>query len=295
MELRHLRYFVAVAEESHFGRAARRLAIAQPPLTRQIQALEAELGFRLFDRSRRRIELTAGGEVLLARARQVFDVLDAAVREARRASRGEVGRLAVGYPTSVTYSGLTDLLRAFRERSPAVELQLREMAPQEQVVALKERRIDVGFIRGELDDPTLACEPVRTEPLVVALPADHRLAAREGPLALRELAREAFVSFPRARGPSFFDFLTRLCHDAGFTPNIVQEALQLDMISLVAAGFGVALVPASLEAALREGVAFRPLERAPLGPLLAGWRREEGSPVVRDFLDVARAAFASPA
>ncbi len=292
MELRHLRYFVAVAEEGHFGRAARRLHIAQPPLSRQIRALEDELGFPLFDRSRRRIEMTPAGQVFLARVRRLFEMLDATVIEARRASKGELGRIAVGYPSSVAYTGLTEMLRAFHARSPKVDLVLREMPPQDQILALKEGRLDVGFVRAPLDDPTLASEPVRTEPLVVALPDDHPLTTRKR-IALGDLAREPFVSFPRARGPSYFDLLMRLCHDAGFTPNIVQEAPQLDMVSLVAAGFGVALVPRSLRHVRREGLVYKPLEGAPETTLLVAWRPDNHSPVVRDFLDVVRRVFAS--
>jgi len=292
MELRHLRYFVAVAEEGHFGRAAKRLRIAQPPLSRQIHALEAELGFPLFDRSRRRIEVTPAGAVFLLRARHVFEALDTAITEARRAAKGELGRIAVGYPASVAYSGLTEVLRAFRARSPNVDLSLRELSPQEQIVALKEGRLDVGFVRAPLEEPTLAMEPVRTEPLVVMLPDDHPL-THEKRVDLAELAREPFVSFPRSRGPSFFDRLMRLCHDAGFTPNIVHEAPQLDLVSLVAAGYGVALVPSSIKDARREGVTFRPLTGAPETTLLVAWRPDNESPVVRDFLEVARRVFTS--
>src|SRR5262245_32624600 len=145
MELRHLRYFIAVAEEGHFGRAARRLRIAQPPLSRQLQALEEELGFALIDRRRR--ALTPAGEAFLPSAREVFDALDRAVTSARRAARGESGRIRVGFPSSIAISGLTELLRAFRIRSPGVEVVLREMPPQPQIDALKTGGIDVGFLR----------------------------------------------------------------------------------------------------------------------------------------------------
>jgi DNA-binding transcriptional LysR family regulator len=265
--------------------------MAQPPLSRQIQTLEKELGFPLFDRSRRRTELTPAGQVFLGRVRGVFETLDAAVREGRRASTGELGRIAVGYPSSLAYAGLVELLRAFRVRSPGIELVLREMPPPDQIVAIKAGRLDVGFVRGPLEDPALASETVRIEPIVVAMPADHRLATRTR-IALPDLAREPFVSFPRARGPSFFDLLMRLCHDAGFSPNIVQEAPQLDIVSLVAAGFGVALVPSSMRRAKREGLVFRPLVDAPMSALLATYRPDDRSPVLRDFLEVVRRVFA---
>jgi DNA-binding transcriptional LysR family regulator len=287
MELRHLRYFMAVAEEGHFGRAARRLGLAQPPLSRQIQALEAEIGFELFDRSRRRVELTAGGEVLLRHARDVLEALELGVREARRAASGEIGRIVVGYPSSLAYSGLTELLRAFRDRSPGVEIALREMPPQSQLDALRARHIDVGFVRAPLDDPALSAELVRREPLIVALPADHPLAARKR-IALSQLAGEPFVCFPRSRGPAFFDHIMRLCHDAGFTPRIAQEAPQLDIISLVAAGFGVAIMPASLRELRRDGLALRPIVGSPRADLLVAWRSDDRSPALRDFIELVR-------
>src|SRR6187431_794617 len=217
MELRHLRYFVAVAEELHFGRAAQRLHIQQPPLSRQIQLLEAELGFSLFERSRRRVELTPAGTALLGRARQVFDALEVAVHDARSASEGESGRLVIGYPSSLAYSGLTELLRAFRTRFPSVELSLRELPPGDQIDGLKAGNLDVGFVRTSLDDPTLVAELVRRESLMVVLPDDHRLATRRN-IPLADLAREPFVMFPRARGPAFFDQLMALCGAAGFAP-----------------------------------------------------------------------------
>jgi DNA-binding transcriptional LysR family regulator len=287
MELRHLRYFVAVAEERHFGRAARRLQIAQPPLSRQIQALERELGFDLFDRRARRVELTPGGEALLTHVRGVFDSLEEGIQAARRAAKGETGRISVGYPSSLAYSGLTDLLRAFRARSPEVDVVVHEMPPQESLSALRERRIDVGFVRASVDDPLISAERVRREPLMVALPADHPLASRKR-IALSLLANEPFVSFPRARGAAYFDQIMRLCHAAGFTPRIVQEAVQLDMASLIAAGFGVGIVPASMQEAARSGMTLRPIVGSPKTELFVAWRSNDASPVLRDFLAVVR-------
>ncbi len=287
MELRHLRYFAAVADERHFGRAARQLRIAQPPLSRQIQALEAELGFSLFDRSRRSVELTPAGTVLLAHVRHVFLALEQAVREARRASVGETGRIAVGYLSSLAYSGITELLRVFHARYPAVDLALREMSPQEQVEALRSEALDVGFVRGPLDDVALVSECVRREALVVALPIDHPLASRRS-IPLSSLAREPFVLFPRPRGPAFHDQLIVLCREAGFSPRIVQEAPQLDMLSLVAAGFGVSIVPESTRIIRRKGIVLRPIAGSPMTELLVAWRPENESPALREFVSIVR-------
>jgi len=287
MDLRRLRYFTTVAEERHFGRAARRLRIAQPPLSRQIQALEEELGFRLFERSSRHVRLTPAGEALLAGTPRVFEAVDLAIRDARRAAAGQAGRLVVGYPSSVAFTGLVEILRAFRARSPDVEVVLRELPPQEQIDALLDGRMDVGFVRAPVDQPELATRIVRRETLVVALPEDHPLAKRER-IPLELLTREPFVTFPRTRGAAFFDMLMRLCHEAGFTPRIVQEAPQLDLVSLVAAGFGVAIVPGSVRAARRPGVVFRAIKGSPRADLLVVWPRHSDVrlPVVRDFLEV---------
>jgi DNA-binding transcriptional LysR family regulator len=182
-------------------------------------------------------------------------------------------------------SGLAELIRAFRARSPAVEVDLRELTLQEQVEALRARRIDLGFVRGPLREPDLSLRLVRSEPLLLALPTGHPL-ARRARLSLTELADEPFVTFPRERGPAFFDQIMRLCHDAGFTPRIVQQAMQLDVVSLVAAGFGVAILPGSMRLARRPGAVFRAIEGAPTTDLLAAWRPDDDSPVLRDFLDV---------
>lgn len=287
MELRHLRYFVAVAEELHFGRAAERLGIAQPPLTRQIQLLERELDVVLFDRSQRKVELTVAGQKLLEHARHIFDAVELAARETVRAGRGELGRIAIGYPSSLAYSGLPELLKKFRVKLPEVAVELLELAPQAQIDALKAGRLDVGFVRALVDDRGLSSVLVRREPFVVAMPSDHPLAKRSR-IALAQLVDEPFVSIPRSRGPSFFDQLIRLCHDAGFSPRIVQEAPQLDLVSLVSAGFGVAIVPASLRHLRRVGVAYRSILGAPKSDLHVVWKKGNDARVVLALVDVVR-------
>lgn len=287
MELRHLRYFQVVAEEGHVGRAARRLRISQPPLSRQIQALEAELGLRLFDRNRRGVALTAAGAAFQLRCRAVFDAIDQAVASARRATEGELGRLAIGYVSSLAYVGLAEVLRAFRAGSPQVDVIVREGPPQEQIDALVDGRLDVGFVRGPVAEAGLVAEIARREALVIALPAGHRLARRRR-VDLRELAAEPFVVFPRARSPGFFDELMGLCRSAGFTPRIVQEAPLIDLISLVSAGFGVAMVPESLRRVGPPGLIVRPIAGAPRADLLMVRRADERNPVRDRFLEVAR-------
>jgi DNA-binding transcriptional LysR family regulator len=287
MELRHLRYFSAIAEERHFGRAAERLGIAQPPLSKQLQDLERELGYPLFDRSRRPIELTAAGQALFEHSRSVFAAVDAALRDARRAGAGHSGRLSIGYPQSLAYSGLSGLLRAFRERSPEVAIEVREMPPGEQIEALKRGDLDVGFVRTPLHEPELASENIRNEKLVLALPVDHRLAIRER-VALSAVAGEPFVFFPRARGPGFFDFLMGFCRDSGFSPHIVQEAPQIDVLALVAAGFGLSILPDSVREFRRADIVLRPIIGSPTTELRLAWRSGDTSPAVARFIDTVR-------
>ena len=288
MELRKLRYFLAVAEERHFGRAAMRLGIAQPPLSRQVQALEDDLGVVLLDRSRRQIELTPAGGVLVEHARRLVDAYDRATDETRRAGRGEVGRLVIGYPSSIAYSGLVHILRTFRTKYPGVEISLHEGSPQAVVDGLRARRMDIGFVRGPLDDEErLRHELVLDEPLMVAMAEDHRLCQKKT-IALPTLADEPFVLFPRERSPWFYDRLIRICRDAGFMPRVMQLAPAVDVVSLVAVGLGVALVPESWRGLRREGLVFRPIEGDPRTQMFLCWSAGEASPPTGRFLEIVR-------
>src|SRR6266536_81806 len=236
MELRHLRYFLAVADELHFGRAAVRLHIAQPPLSRQVRQLEDELGFDLFVRTPRRVRLTDAGRAFRDEARSILARVAEAAAAARRVAQGEAGALAVGFVASATYALLPRLYRRFRERHPDIALALTEMSTAEQVEALRAGQIQVGLARPPVGDDTLAVEPLADEPLVAALPARHRLAA-SGPVALRALAREPFVLFPRQPRPGWIDVVQAACAAAGFRPAVAQEALELSTaVTLVAAG-----------------------------------------------------------
>lgn len=287
MELRHLRYFIAVAEELHFGRAAERLGIAQPPLSRQIHELELELGFSLFERTRPRIGLTAAGRVLYGHARAVLSAIEMGIREARSTNLGEHGRISVGYPSSLAYSGLTELLGAFRARFPSVEVALSELSPGQILECLKNHQLDVGFVRGPAGEPGLEIEPVRREALLLVMPKSHPFASKKR-IALAACANEPFVFFSRHRSPKFFDSLIALCREAGFEPRIVQEGPQGDVLSLVAAGFGLAIVPSSVREPVRRDLAFCPIVGAPTTELLIAWRAGDSSPARQQFVDVVR-------
>jgi DNA-binding transcriptional LysR family regulator len=287
LELRHLRYFVAVAEELHFGRAAARLHMAQPPLSRQIQQLEAEVGVPLFERTKRRVQLTSAGRVFLAEARATLAQAERAVEEARRAGRGEIGQLTVGFIGAASYSVLPRVLQAFRAAFPDVELVFHEMTTDDQLRALREGRLALGFVRPPVADPVLAAETILREPLLAALPEGHAL-ARQDTVALGALAGERFVLFPRPLAPDLYDQILQLCQSAGFQPAVAQEAVQMQtVVRLVAAGTGVALVPASVQQLHQAGVAYRPLHDATAEVQMAvAWRRADPSAAVRHFLRV---------
>lgn len=287
MELRHLRYFVAVAEEMNFGRAAERLRISQPSLSQQVRDLERELGVELFDRSRRRIELTHAGGLFLKEARLALSQAEQAARTARRAHRGEIGKLSVGFVGSAAYEVLPKVLRAFRERYAQVELELRTMHTSQQLEAFEEGLIQVGFLRPPVGE-SLAARPVLREPLVAALPVDHPLAGR-GRVYLSGLAEEGFILWPRSSGPAAHDRVVGLCRRAGFSPNVVQESAELQTVAgLVAGGLGVALLIGKPEHLLRHRRVNYKVVGDPetTWELAAAWRSEERSPVVRAFIEV---------
>ncbi len=287
MELRHLRYFVTVAEELHFGRAAARLFIAQPPLSQQIRQLEQELGVALFARTSRRVQLTPAGTAFLAEARQILTGVAAAADTAKRAARGETGWLGIGFAASATYDLLPAVLHDFRAAFPEVALSLQELNAAEQASALHGNVIHVGFARPYAPEPDAVVHAVQREPFLVALPDAHPL-TRSAFLRLSALAEEPFISFPELPKPSYAGAVRLACEDAGFTPRVVQEVREMQTaLSLVAAGFGVALLPSSVQHLHRDGVAYRPLlEPAPRTELAVVSRRDDPSPALQNFLAV---------
>jgi DNA-binding transcriptional LysR family regulator len=280
---------VAVAEELHFGRAAARLGIAQPPLSQQIRQLEGELDLQLFDRGGRRVELTEAGRVYLAEVREILQRVERAGRAARRAARGETGTLAVGVVPSATYGLMPRVFRTFRERNPDVALSVAVMVTGSQVEAIRAGQLQLGFARPPFGDETLVAETVYDEPVAVVLPTGHALAARRA-LPLAALAGEPFVLFPRDLRPGWYDFVLGACRDAGFQPVVAEEAPELaTAMALVAAGIGVTLVPASVKDLRRSGVEYRDLAApAPRTRLVALRRAGDPPPVVARFLVVVR-------
>jgi DNA-binding transcriptional LysR family regulator len=297
MELRHLRYFVAVAEERHITRAAERLGIQQPPLSQQIQALERELDAQLFRRKPRGVELTSAGRALLDEARAILARVDAAVAATRQTARGEAGRIGLGFTSSASFHPFVPrAIRAFRERHPRVALALEESGTVELVEALRAERLDVAFVRSPIGaSANLTVLPALDEPMVVALPSGHRLADPAAPLALAALAGETFILYRRPVGPGLHDAIIAACDRAGFSPQIGQEAPRmLSTLSLVAAGLGVSLVPASMSRLDAEGVSYRPLDEtaALTAPLNLAYRANEAAAAVRGFIALVRRAAA---
>ena len=283
--LRQLRYFLCVADELHFGRAAERAGIAQPPLTQQIQKLERTLGCRLFVRGRR-VSLTEAGSVLASDARRLLAQAEQVFAAARSVARGEAGSLRVGVPPSVMLTDLPRAVRRYRERYPAVHFTLRELATSKIEEALRAGEVDVGFLRESQPRSPLRSAPYLTEAVVLVLPASHQLAAAPA-VALKKLKSEPFVFFPAGLGPAFHERLIEACVQAGFSPNIVQEATQWQtVVSFVAAGTGVSLAPACVANFRRPDVVYRPLPHHQT-KVYASWREEDLSPAADHFLRMA--------
>ncbi|MFD5831622.1 LysR substrate-binding domain-containing protein, partial [Lentzea sp. NPDC060358] len=285
MELRHLRYFVAVAEERHFGRAAERLHMAQPPLSQQIQQLEAELGVTLLHRTTRKVELTGAGAVYLDRARAVLAALDDAGAEALRVAEGLQGRLVVGCVGSATYSLLPAFARALREQLPAVDLVFRgEMLAPDQLESLLARRIDLALLRPPVEHPVVRVRTLRRDRFIVALPEDHRLARRRR-LRIEDLRDEDLVVHASRGRSVMHGVVARLCRAAGFEPRFRDEVAETStLVTFVAAGLGVAVVPEPVAELGVPGTTYRPLTGGHGIDLVAAVRADDDSPVLERAL-----------
>ena len=298
MELRHLRYFVAVAEAANFSRAADRLHIAQPPLSKQIRDLEGELGVQLLDRRQRPLELTPAGSVFLAEARSILARVDRSITATRQAERGESGQLTVGFNSSAANSILPDVLRAVRSNFEQIELVLQELTARQQLQALRRGEIDVGFMHRSLieerieegfeaGNETLNFLTVMRESFLAVLPETHPLASRTE-LSLKELARDRFILPPSHLGTNLYAQIVSLCGRSGFEPNVIQEAQWMQTIlSLVSAGMGVTLLPENVLSLQRQGVVYRGLlDEMPTLEMAAVWSRDRTSAVLNTFLKV---------
>ncbi|GEM49876.1 LysR substrate-binding domain-containing protein [Deinococcus cellulosilyticus] len=287
MELRHLRYFVAVAEEKHFGRAAERLFITQPPLSQQIRHLEEELGVKLLKRTTQKVELTEAGKVFLEEARTTLEHADRAISAARRVGRSEASRLELAFIASVASSILTPLLVAFKNAHPEVNVNLAFMRTSDQIPALQEGQIDAGFVRLPFSGQGLVLEEVARDRFVALLPPDHALAGQEK-INLLDLKDAPFITTEPQASPDFQTVLLEMCAKAGFRPSIVQEAGNLQaVVTLVAAGMGVSLVPEGVAETAPPETHTREIDMEPTWSSMAiAYRRDNRSKTLSKFLSV---------
>ena len=289
MELRHLRYFVAVAEELHFGRAAARVRTAQSSFSAQIRDLEAELGVQLLHRTKRQVHLTDAGRAFLAEARATLRQAERAVRTAQRADRGETGALGIGFVPSADCISFPEILRIYKKRFPDVHIELHNRPATEQLELLRQGEIDIGFMRPLRVDRVIATETILREPVIVVLPTRHRLLAKQE-VGLAELAMEGLVLCSRLHAPLQHDIIVSGFRAANIVPNVVLETDHIQtVLGLVAAGIGISLLPASVRNLRAPGLSYRPLKRpAPQMEMAVAYRKEDPSQLLRHFLDVVR-------
>jgi DNA-binding transcriptional LysR family regulator len=301
VEIRHLRYFLAVAAEKNFSRAAEKLNIAQPPLSQQIKHLESELGVSLIHRETRPVRLTEAGIFFSEQAKTLVNRFDQLISETQKLGRAEEGSLTIGFVGSATCEILPKVLRQFRAQYSGIELRLHEMTALEQRDALHNRDINVGFLRPSIDDSSIKTEPLLDESIILACPSEHPLAMnaacnrqdkRDDTVSLKQLNGEPLIFFPRGPEPSFGAYLYDRCRELGLTPRIVQETGEVNTaLSLVAGGIGIALMPESIKAIERAGVAYLSLKRpAPTTVINVAYRRDDTSPALKAFLAIMREA-----
>ncbi|MFG6489520.1 LysR family transcriptional regulator [Roseateles sp. BYS78W] len=285
MEFRHLRYFLALAEELHYGRAAQRLAISQPPLSVAIQQLEASVGARLFDRDSKGVRLTPAGAAFRDSAQTLLDRAEDACALARDVQAGEVGRLRLGFVGSTLFNGMSAWLQAFQASHPKVEVVVIELNSQDQIDALLGEELDLGLVHTDRLPPALASQPLYDEPFLACLPAGHPLAALER-IPLASLSDQPFILFSRKGSPDYHARIVEICRRQGFYPRLQHEGRHwLSVVSLVSQGLGVSIVPAAFQRAGIQGAAFRPLAEAiDASAVFAAWRRDSAGVLREQFL-----------
>lgn len=289
MDLRQLRYFVAVAEELHFTRAARRVRVAQPTLSHQVRLLEKELGITLFRRTKRRVELTYPGQILLLEAQRLLASTADAIQAVQSAEAGQVGRLTVICGPTTAYVGLLGIFQLYRRLSPRVDVRLLESPVRDAVVTVERGNADVGLVVPYFTSSLVERETVMELPLLAALPKSHPLASAKS-ISLKQLAGDTFVLFGHQRGSGYYERVLKICELSGFTPKVLEEMEHIyTLLYLVSAGYGVSLVPQTLDPAQHREVALVPLEEpAATVEFAMIWRRDHASEIVRTFLSTVR-------
>ncbi|MEI2467004.1 LysR substrate-binding domain-containing protein [Niallia taxi] len=287
MELRHLRYFVAVAEELHFGKAATRLNMAQPPLSLQIRQLEEEMGVQLFQRTKRSVELTEEGKVFLEKVYYLFKSLDESIETVRMVNRGEYGEIIIGFIATTAYDILPTIIKHYREKYPAIHVVLKQLTSAEQLSELKNGTIHIGIISEPTENEEFHLQMIKQEPMVVALPIEHPLSIQTDPIKLIELANDSFIITGRMANQSHYDGVINACYQAGFSPKIVQETEEMStVISLVSTGMGIAIVPASMKFVLQNRVIYCDIRNNDFQTETALiWKSNNHSPILHTFIN----------
>ncbi len=298
MDIRHLRYFIAVAQEFNFSRAAERLRIAQPPLSRQIRQLEEEMGVELIDRTTRPLTLTAAGRLLYEHALQVTTGFEQIKVMMRQQAQAQTRQFTIGFVGSVIFERLPQIIRRFRDAmGERVVLRLSEMSTYEQIAALREGRIDAGFGRLAIDAPDVRRVMLAEEPLVVAIPSGHPLSCSVEPVSLSELIEEVLILYPRPARPSYADQILSIFQDCGLMPDKTQEVQELQTaLGMVAASAGICLVPASVQTVQRDEIVYRPVAEANVhSPIILSHRRDDMSPALGHLVAIATETFGAVA
>lgn len=295
MELRHLTYFITVAEELHFGRAAARLQMTQPPLSKQIQQLEDEMGVVLFKRNKRHVELTTAGELFLSEARKVLSQLNQAIDTAQRAQRGEFGQLVIGFVGSASYDILPAFIREYRRMYPDVSVILHELSTPDQILALIGRRIDIGLLHPPVSNSLIEAEPVKKGVAALSLPKNHPLASKKE-ITMEDLRDQSFIVVSREIWPGLYDEFLSLFQNESFSPKIVQEATEYQMVvGLVSAGIGIGVVPATAEKLFNLEVVYREISEHPMPAVLSmAHLKKNNNPAMKQFIRLSRQIIRKP-
>lgn len=286
MELRHLRYFIAVAEELHFGKAAERLNISQPPLSQQIKQLEKQINTTLFYRTNRNVELTEAGKAFYKHAVKILNQINIAQEDARSVAEGENGILKVGFSGTITLNVLPEIIKTSQKYHPGIALQLLSLTTSQQIAALEQRQIDIGFLVPPVESSLISTKKLQDEEYIICLPENHRLAHKDK-INVADLKNDSFISTSRDAGVGYFDTIDNIFKDAGFTPRISQIANdQLTMVSFVASGLGVVIIPKAAESLTIDGVIYKELHKPYTKVNSIAWNKENTRPVVQKFLNL---------
>lgn len=282
-----MEYFIAVAEELHFGRAAKRLNISQPPLSQQIKQLERSMGVTLFKRTKHKVEITNAGRTFLEEAYAIMSSIDSAVNKTRKAEKGESGELVLGFSSNSMYDVLPEILKQFYQSYPSINIIVKQMSTSEQVQALNEQKIQIGLLCPPIDKTNLFIKDIHEQNFISVIPENHFLDDGRSIVNVRDLNKLPFIMTPRSIGPGYYDSVINICFESGFSPNIIQEAADLHTcISLVSTGMGVSLVPASLKQYQKKGVVFKNIDTIKNTRIALAWKQDNTSNVLNHFLDI---------